>query len=86
MQHGIPVAKDANTASQTISKVAMRNPVHHDMVGDPRNKHPHIYAAPGGSLQSLKEHPVGHKVGSREEDELLCLINRSDVEIANWER
>src|SRR5713226_1750481 len=86
MQHGIPVANDANSGLQAISKVAMRNPVGHNMIGVPWYKHAHIYAAPDCRLQRFKEHPVGHEVGSREEDELLCLINRSDVEIANGER
>jgi hypothetical protein len=86
VQHGIAVAKDANSGLQAVSKVAMRNPVGHTMVGVPGYKHTHIDAAPDSRLQRFKEHPVGHEVGSREEDELLCLINRSDVEIANGER
>src|SRR5207253_10365919 len=42
--------------------------------------------APGSRLQGLEEHPVGHEVGGREEDELLCLIDCSDEEIANGEK
>src|SRR5215469_2354737 len=38
VQQGIAIAKDAHTTMQAISKVAMRNPVRQNMVGDPGHK------------------------------------------------
>src|SRR5579883_191113 len=64
----------------------MRDPVGDDMVGLPGEKDAHIDAANDGCLERVNEYLVGDEVGRREEDTLLRLINRGDVEVANGKR
>ena len=86
VQHRVAVSKNANPTFQTVRKVAMGHPVCQNVVGLPRNQHPHIHATADRLLEGIDEHMIGDEVGGGEQNRVLCFVDGRNVEIANRKR
>src|SRR5882762_978201 len=63
----------------------MCDPVRKNMIGLPGHQDTHIDAASGSSFQSIEQDMIRNKVGIREQNNTLGLVDGLDIHITNRE-